>query len=191
MSTLAEIVKHVMIIIVITSFLELMLPEGGIKPFVRFAIGLFVIIAVLNPVLSYLFEDHNFEIKWWDAKNQVSRQEEVEQKGRELQGQITSTGSSNLKQKLEGQINSLAQLVPGVAEVASRAELDRDGTIKALSLKIKEELDESKQEDVNPALTDNKDLEKSREQIKSKLTSLLRNFYGLEGARVEFIFEGG
>ncbi|MEQ8174412.1 MAG: stage III sporulation protein AF [Syntrophomonadaceae bacterium] len=191
MSTLAEIVKHVMIIIVITSFLELMLPEGGIKPFVRFAIGLFVIIAVLNPVLGYLFQDHNFEIKWWDVKEQVSSQGEVEQKGRELKEQITSAGSNSLKQKLEGQINSLAQLVPGVAEVESRVELDRDGAIKALSLSVKEEVTESEQEEATPALTDKKAEDKSREQIKNKLTSLLQNFYGLEGVKVEFIFEGG
>ncbi|MEN6389331.1 MAG: stage III sporulation protein AF [Syntrophomonas sp.] len=191
MSTLAEIVKHVMIIIVITSFLELMLPEGGIKPFVRFAIGLFVIIAVLNPVLGYLFRDHNFEIKWWDVKEQVSSQGEVEQKGRELKEQITGAGSNSLKQKLEGQINSLAQLVPGVAGVESRAELDRDGAIKALSLSVKEEVKESDQEEATPALTDKKAENKSREQIKNKLTSLLQNFYGLEGVKVEFIFEGG
>lgn len=191
MSTLAEIVKHVMIIIVITSFLELMLPEGGIKPFVRFAIGLFVIVAVLNPVLGYLFQEHDFEIKWWDAQSHISVQDEVEQKGQVLKEQITSTGNQNLKQKLEGQINSLAQLVPGVAEVKSRAELDRDGTIKALSLKVKEELKDSNREEVNPALADKTSLEKSREQIKTKLTSLLDNFYGLEGTKIEFIFEGG
>jgi stage III sporulation protein AF len=192
MSTLAEIVKHVMIIIVITSFLELMLPEGGIKPFVRFAIGLFVIIAVLNPVLGYLFQDHDFEIKWWDAQYQVvSNQNEVEQKGQALKEQISSAGSHNLKQKLEGQINSLAQLVPGVAEVTSQAELAQDGGIKALSLRVKEELKESEQEEVTPALIDKQVEEKNREQIKNKLTSLLQNFYGLEGIEVEFIFEGG
>lgn len=191
MSTLAEIVKHVMIIIIITSFLELVLPEGGIKPFVRFAIGLFVIIAVLNPVLSYLFEDHSFEIKWWDSQNQVSSQAVVEQKGQVLKEQIAASGNNNLKKKLEGQINSLAQLVPGVSEVKSDVELGKDGGIKALNLEVKEEEKEADQEDVNPALTEKRTLENSREQIRNKLTSLLRNFYGLEGVRVEIIFEGG
>lgn len=191
MSTLAEIVKHVMIIIVITSFLELMLPEGGIKPFVRFAIGLFVIIAVLNPVLSFLFQDHNFEIKWWDAQNMVSSQEQVVQKGQVLQEQIVGIGNHKLKEKLEGQINSMAQLVPGVAEVKCSAELNQDGGIETLSLKVKEEVKQSEQEEATPTLVDKKMEEKSREQIRNKLTNLLGNFYGLEGVKVEFIFEGG
>ena len=66
MSVLTEIVRNILVIIIMASFLELLLPEGAIRPFVRFAIGLFVLIAVLNPVLGYFFDDSNFQITWWD-----------------------------------------------------------------------------------------------------------------------------
>jgi stage III sporulation protein AF len=67
MSVLTEIVRNILVIIIMASFLELLLPEGAIRPFVRFAIGLFVLIAVLNPVLGYFFDDSNFQITWWEA----------------------------------------------------------------------------------------------------------------------------
>lgn len=189
MNTLAEIVQHVIIIIVITSFLELLLPEGGIKPFVRFAIGLFVIIAVLNPVLSLVFQEHNLEIKWWDAQNMVSSQERIDRDGQQLKGKLVSVGSQNLKEKLEGQINSMAQLVPGVAEVKTSAVLTEEGGLKALSLRIKEEAAELNEAEAD--LSSDEDRDKSREQIKNKLSDLLSNFYGLQGVKVEFVFEGG
>jgi len=62
MAVLTEIVKTFLVIIILASFLELLLPEGKVKPFVRFAIGLFILIAVLNPGLSLLFSGHNFDV---------------------------------------------------------------------------------------------------------------------------------
>ena len=54
MQLLSEIVRNVIVIIIIASFLELLLPQGTLQPLVRFAIGLFILIAVLNPVMGFL-----------------------------------------------------------------------------------------------------------------------------------------
>ena len=48
MDVLVEIVKNLLVIIILASFLELLLPGGGMKPYVRLAIGMFVLIAVLT-----------------------------------------------------------------------------------------------------------------------------------------------
>ena len=55
MTVLSEIVRNVLVIVLIASFLELMLPEGTLRPFVRFAIGLFILIVVLSPLAGILF----------------------------------------------------------------------------------------------------------------------------------------
>ena len=48
-----DIVRNVLVIILVSSFFELLLPDGKVKPFVRFnIIGLFILISVLNPALK-------------------------------------------------------------------------------------------------------------------------------------------
>ena len=42
MEVLTEIVTNLLVIIIISSFLEMMLQEGNTKPFVHFAVALFV-----------------------------------------------------------------------------------------------------------------------------------------------------
>jgi stage III sporulation protein AF len=83
MSVLTEIVRNILVIIIMASFLELLLPEGAIRPFVRFAIGLFVLIAVLNPVLGYFFDDSNFQITWWDYQMEAVEEESLLRRGQE------------------------------------------------------------------------------------------------------------
>ena len=48
MAILSEIVRNILVIVLIASFLELMLPEGTLRPLVRFAIGLFILI-IMSP----------------------------------------------------------------------------------------------------------------------------------------------
>jgi stage III sporulation protein AF len=103
MSVLTEIVRNILVIIIMASFLELLLPEGAIRPFVRFAIGLFVLIAVLNPVLGYFFDDSNFQITWWDYQMEAVEEESLLRRGQEINQNIMNHNQSLLKEKLEGQ----------------------------------------------------------------------------------------
>jgi stage III sporulation protein AF len=101
MSVLTEIVRNILVIIIMASFLELLLPEGAIRPFVRFAIGLFVLIAVLNPVLGYFFDDSNFQITWWDYQMEAVEEESLLRRGQEINQNIMNHNQSLLKEKLE------------------------------------------------------------------------------------------
>lgn len=193
MSTLAEIVKNVLVIIIITSFLEMMLPEGGIKPFVRFAIGLFIIITVLNPVLGFFFEEHKLEIEWWDARTASSAPERIDQAGKELNQQIMSVNNQNLQEKVEGQVSAVAQLVPGVERVKTTAQLDQQGNLTSLKVVItpdKRRTDPAGNED--PArLTGTGPGKEAHDLIKSKVLDLLNNIYGFNGVNKEILIEGG
>lgn len=88
MTVLSEIVRNVLVIVLIASFLELMLPEGTLRPFVRFAIGLFILIAVLSPLAGILFSDRSINIEWWDMKINPAQQEQILQQGEKINAQI-------------------------------------------------------------------------------------------------------
>ena len=61
MSVLTEIVRNILVIIIMASFLELLLPEGH-TPFCALCHRAFVLIAVLNPVLGYFLMTAIFKL---------------------------------------------------------------------------------------------------------------------------------
>lgn len=194
MNVLAEIVKSVLVIIIMASFLELLLPEGAIKPFVRFAIGLFVLIAVLNPTLGYLFDKEDFQVRMWEYTVDQRAEEEILQGGEELNQQILSYNQDALREKLEGQINAVVLLVPGVKEVKSTARLREDGTVQEISLSVTPNEQEKEESSDDIGVFDrNQDpmSEKEVEEMKNKITSVVKNMYGLDVDKIQINYEGG
>ena len=72
MDVLVEIVKNLLVIIILASFLELLLPGGGMKPYVRLAIGMFVLIAVFTLVIMCFYACEAFHICCLELSNYVA-----------------------------------------------------------------------------------------------------------------------
>ncbi len=193
MAVLAGMVKNVLVIIILASFLEVLLPEGRVKPFVRFAIGLFIIIAVLNPVLNALFEQREFEINLWDYKVSSEQEREILEKGNRLNQQIATTTEVGIKEKIEGQVSAVAMLVPGVKEVKTSATLNGEGGLNNLDLIVR--LEESKQqkgEETNVFLGGgDAPSPEDKKQIEEKIRSVISNLYGFDHLKINVQFEGG
>ena len=66
MEILTGIVKNLVVIVVVAGFLELLLPDSSMRPFVRFTIGLFIIIAIINPLLSVFYSGNDLKSLAWD-----------------------------------------------------------------------------------------------------------------------------
>ncbi|HBQ26730.1 MAG TPA: hypothetical protein DD791_10095, partial [Syntrophomonas sp.] len=130
-------VKNVLVIIILASFLEVLLPEGRVKPFVRFAIGLFIIIAVLNPILNALFDKREFEINLWDYQVSSEQEREILEKGNRINRQIAISTETGIKEKMEGQVSAVAMLVPGVKEVKTSATINDEGGLNKLDLIVR------------------------------------------------------
>lgn len=194
MHVLAEIVKSVLVIIIMASFLELLLPDGAIKPFVRFAIGLFVLIAVLNPILGYLFDGEEFQVRMWDYTVDQRAEEEILQNGEKINQQIFSVNQEALQEKLQGQINAVVLMVPGVKEVKSTARMKEDGTLQGISLHITPNQNEKAADDGDIGVFDlNQEQisKKEEEEMKNKITSIVKNMYGLDVEEIQIDYEGG
>lgn len=194
MAVLSEIVKNVLVIVLVASFMELMMPEGTLKPFVRFSIGLFILIAVLNPLAGALFADRNLEIQWWDFKISPDQQEKILREGEEVNQQIWNSNQQFLSEKVEGQIGAVATLVPGVDEVKAKVSLDKTGALESLQLVVRpQRMESSKNQGEMGVFSGGKpDLSKKDEEaIRRKLTSVIRNLYGLNDLSIQIEFEGG
>jgi len=192
MEVIAEIVKNLLVIIIMSSFLELMLPDGNIKPFVRFAIGLFILIAVLSPTLSYIYDDKNFQISVWDDQVDEHISKEIQASGQKLQQQITGKSSELMKEKLEGQISAVAILVPGVDDVHTQVSIGDDGSLQGLQLMVRPGNNKSPEEveKVN-AFSGSSQSDTEQKEIQRKILQVMGNLYGLKGEKIEIKFEGG
>lgn len=194
MAVLAGMVKNVLVIIILASFLEVLLPEGRVKPFVRFAIGLFILIAILNPVLNALFEQREFEINLWDYQVSSEQEKEILEKGSRINQQIATSTEAGIREKMEGQVSAVVMLVPGVKEVKTSATLNGEGGLSNLNLIVR--LEESKQEqkggemDVFFGGGDSPSPE-DRKQIEEKIRGVLSNLYGFDHLKIDVKFEGG
>lgn len=51
---LADWARQMVILIMVTTFLEALVPENGMKKFVRVAVGFFILVAVAQPLLQFL-----------------------------------------------------------------------------------------------------------------------------------------
>ncbi len=192
MDVIAEIVKNLLVIIIMSSFLELMLPDGNIKPFVRFAIGLFILIAVLSPALAYIYDDKNFQISVWDDRIDEHIPQEIQAGGQKIQQQITGKSSELMKEKLEGQISAVAILVPGVDDVHTEVSVKEDGSLQRLQLMVRPGKNKSAEEveKVN-AFSEYPQSDTEQKEIQRKILQVMGNLYGLKGENIEIKFEGG
>lgn len=192
-STLAEIVKNILYIIIFASFLEILLPDGGLKPFVRFAIGLFILISVLNPVLSLLFSQQQFEVKLWDLQSNSGQSEEILKKGQAVNRQITAGNNAVIREKMQGQISSMAMLVPGVQQLETKVDLGPQGNLEKLHIVVTTgEANQNAGTKNTQVFSENLIAadETEKTKIREKISALLRNLYGLPQADIEIEFEG-
>lgn len=194
MDVLVEIVRNLLLIIIVSSFLELLLPEGALRPFVRFTIGLFVLIAILNPALSFLYDDHNFKIKMWDYREDLKMQEEILDNGNKINEQIADNGREVVKDKVQGQISAVVMLVEGVEGVETQVFMNNLGTLEKMNLLVKVLPEEGVKDiegiDLLPGLVNQEDNDKE-EIMEKKIRAIVKNLYGLKNADIKIEFQGG
>jgi stage III sporulation protein AF len=193
MAVLSEIVKNVLIIVLIASFLELMLPEGTLRPFVRFAIGLFILIAVLSPLAGVLFSNRSINVEWWDMKVNPAQEQQILQQGEKINQQIWQLDREVLSDKVAGQISAVALLVPGVEDVETRVVLDESGRVESLQLLVRPQTVSTDEEVGRVGLFQEKESASWEEQevIRGKLSTIIKNLYGFEDTAIQIEFQGG
>lgn len=192
---MAEIVKTVLVIIIVASLLEMLLPESSLKPFVSFTMGLFVLIAILNPVLNFAFKDREFAINLWDYKYDQALEEEMLDKGMDINQQVIQSNDQQIQEKLQGQISAMTSLVPGVQEVDAQIKKGEAGAADKFMLLVRvgknETDDDSKDVEVFGSGAEKKLRREEQERIKEKILLLIDNMYGIKAGQIEIKFEGG
>lgn len=194
MTVFYEIVRNLLVIIITSSFLELLLPDGRVKPFVRFAIGLFVLIAILSPTLHYLYEDRDFSISFWDTAATSVNEREIEAKGASLYNEIIEQGGKEkMTEKVQGQISAVTMLVPGVENVQTSLMMNEDGSIRSMKITVETgEADTALDKaNVNVFSGSERSSAREKEEMEGKILRVMQNLYGIDPNIITVEFEGG
>jgi stage III sporulation protein AF len=127
--TLQNLVRNLVVILLLATFLEMLLPNKSMRGFVQMVMGLFVISAILAPITTFLHTPLEMEIPAWAA----TRPQDLPAIATEGQGQKLAQNAvqEQYRQILINQIKALAMGTEGVegAEVSVEFEEGSSGLI--------------------------------------------------------------
>lgn len=190
MDILAEIVKNLLVIIILASFLELLLPTGTMKPFVRLAIGMFVLIAILNPAVRWFYPQDALQISSWDWSASRPEQQDILDKGSRLHDQMLADSNAEVQSKLEGQISAIAMLVPGVSKVDSKLLLNPDGSIRKVTINVSGADTRDDSQSTVGVFSGEEDMPIDP-AVEERMAEIMRNMFGLSEQQIDIQIKGG
>lgn len=109
MQVLTEIVRNIVLILLFTTFLQLLLPSQSMQPFIKVVLGLFVLFSFLNPFLQLV--------------NRISEKDLLEN----VAFAENETGMP-FRERTEQQIAAMLRLVTGLDNVEVKVVLEKSGT---------------------------------------------------------------
>ena len=114
MDVLKELVRNIVVILMLTAFLDMILPSGVMRPYVKMTMGLFILIALLNPVLDLVTDNHGSEVFAWQQAGLPEQGTWRQQDSERLLSANRQVLRTAFAQRLEMQMESLLELVKEV-----------------------------------------------------------------------------
>lgn len=197
---LQELVRNVAFVVVLASVVEMLLPKGEMSRYVKLVMGLFVLMAVLTPVLSLLGRNWEVDLRAWQEPAPAVKLESIFARGEQLQLQNQEQILQAYKHRLEGQIAALARLTPGVEEVRVYAELEPGarrpdfGAIRSVGVEllvVEGGIPLVEVKPVSPILQDQQVelLSPDQQSRQQRVMETIQQFYGLSPEQVNVYYK--
>ena len=141
LAVVSDWVRHLVIIVVLAGFIEMILPKGDMRRYVQMVVGIFIIMAILNPTLLLLRQRQLWGAPSFDQG--IIGQTELSGVLRESQAvstQIQDQALQHYRLQLEEQIRVLLSSVEGVGglrakvNIVDNPSLDDYGKLVGISL---------------------------------------------------------
>jgi stage III sporulation protein AF len=188
-------IENLVVIVLLTSFVELLLPRSQLEKYTRVVLGLFVVIAILNPVLNLFQSNYNFQhiTELLTVEEERTEMPEIRQQGEELKQSNQREVRKNYKKQIAKQIMAILSFDDEVTPARVDVNLRSDNQIKniVVNLKKKDDLvnNSKKIQQIEVAKVrvdgkkDNDKVDKYNDNTKlmfnRKIKERLANFYGL------------
>lgn len=209
MEAIREVVTTIVIILVLASLLEMILPNSNMQRFVKVIMGLFIIVTLLNPIVGLIHKDLGDELVNWQVVEDDPELQSILANGKALGEQSKEKAILEYEKRLSQQILSLTRLADNSPIQEAEVKVSRNseggiGKIQEVILLIgdgqgdKVNNNKSSIEPVNPVRVDisnssqksqardpTKEVLASKNAELAKAVDVVLNFYGLEQEQVK------
>ncbi|HIU51534.1 MAG TPA: stage III sporulation protein AF [Candidatus Merdicola faecigallinarum] len=139
--------QGIIVAVIITTIIELILPEGNHKKYIKMVMGVYILFTIVSPIITKItnqdfeFDESKYEEFFKNSTYEVSSQSLEEENDNQIKDLYLNNIKSDVKQKLKEQGYI-------VEEIQIEADLESEeayGKIKKMNLQIKK--GETKQEE--------------------------------------------
>jgi len=169
-------VNQIIVAVIISTIIEMLLPNGNNKKYIKMIIGLYVLFTIIQPIITKLtgkilnISDFNYH-KYFDQDILEISSNDFEDNNSKL---IKQAYIDNIKKDIIIKINKKGYEIESCSiEILDNENKDTYGTIKSISLKINNKEDEVKEsnnviniENVDINVKDNKDIQNNIDKTK-------------------------
>lgn len=204
LQAISDIVKNVVIIILLTNFLDMLLPNNNMQRLIKVVMGLFVMLAILNPLIGILSDD--YELSAWQLSTLPEHKvDTVLAQGQKIVNIQQEQAFLEYRKRIEKQMEALIKLIPNVGQVQCSVKVEpvnkvgAIGRIKYATVWVNPGENKTQFQLVKPVEPVNIQIgeknepvsrtqEKIYTQIKEKIINVISNYYSLEKENIEVIF---
>ncbi|ADL13252.1 stage III sporulation protein AF [Acetohalobium arabaticum] len=192
-------IRNIVVILLLTSFIELLLPESELEKYTRVVLGLFIVIAILNPILNLFNNNYNFQqitdLLTVEEESQMNKSEIMEQ-GKELRNISQQKARSDYKRQLSKQIAALLSFNNELPKSSVKVKLRPDNKIEKIIIKLQQNENRDQPEieqeiKVDDIEINNESQQESREanqkqslEVNQQIKKQLANFYNLSHEQI-------
>lgn len=144
MNFLKEWVRGLVMLVLLAGCLELVLPMNNMKKYVRLAMSLFVVLAVVKPIFGFLHQPVTVDTALLDGSAGTAKRlpsmAEIMAQADQFRAKNQGLALTEMELKMAAQSEEAARAVQGVAEAAAVVELTQTGSevqVKSVTVTVR------------------------------------------------------
>jgi stage III sporulation protein AF len=107
----------------LTTFLDMLLPSNNMRPYLKMVMGLFILVSIINPLLSLILNNQDLEVFAWQQDGVMADFNSIQQAGEDLTAVSQEQFIKNYASRIEVQMEALLNYIEGVKTVDVKVEL--------------------------------------------------------------------
>ena len=189
--------QGIILAVIIATIIEIIIPEGNNKKYVKTVIGLYILFTIIYPLITKISNNKlNFDSIIAKTSKEVSMYDSKVANSIETNTYIENTYKNNLKEKIKGAIEEKGYTILDFNLYIETQNEEAYGQINSIVLKLQKANKEqntikgvNKIEEINVNIKNNKteNLKKEKELTDSEIKTIkeyLNNMYSIEEERI-------
>jgi stage III sporulation protein AF len=128
-SAVSAWIKQIILVVFFATFLELLLPSSSMQKFIRMIVGLFIMLAILNPLIG-IIQNRNEPGQVPAVSSNIGNSSAIVDMTNTVVSERKQLSIELYKKELAQQIRALVLAVEGVADAVVSIDIDSDNFLK-------------------------------------------------------------